>query len=501
MIALNDILEAIDGPPVHGNVDGVELADVVMRTDAVTPGAMFFCVRGSARDGHDFAAEAVERGAVALVVDRELELSGAAASVPQVQVPDVRAAMGPIADAFFGAPTKRLEVFGITGTNGKTTTAHLVYAMLAAAGRAPGLIGTVGARVGDEVRELGFTTPEAIDLQRLFVDMLEAGNQSCAMEVSSHALDQKRSAHTRFAAVGFSNLTRDHLDYHRSFEAYYQAKRKLFIEPGPEGNHFPAAVNCDDEWGSRLFHELVHADREDVPVWGYTLHDIARASVSGKYQLTPTGATLLIDSPVGDFTLQSKLRGRFNVENVLCAATMVLLAGVEPEHVQTGLDNVPGVRGRFEPVDVGQPFNVIVDYAHTPDSLEQVLSSARAICDGKLIVVFGCGGDRDRSKRPLMGRVVAEGADVAIVTSDNPRSEEPDAIVAEIRKGMRGSAEIVVEVDRRAAIAIAIDQAAAGDVVVIAGKGHEQGQIFADEIVPFDDATVARQALEALAVS
>jgi UDP-N-acetylmuramoyl-L-alanyl-D-glutamate--2,6-diaminopimelate ligase len=475
----------------------LKITDVCMRTGDVAAGSLFCCVRGSVRDGHDFAADAVAGGAVALLVDHEL----ADVAVAQVVVPDVRQAMGPLADVFFGKPTRELEVFGITGTNGKTTTAHLIYAMLQAAGREPGLIGTVGVRVGKEVRQLGFTTPEAVDLQRLFADMCEAGNRSCAVEISSHALDQRRSTGVRFAAVGFSNLTRDHLDYHRSFEAYFQAKRKLFVEPGPEGQHWPAAVNCDDDWGSRLFDELVHAERGDVPVWGYTLMDMARASVSASYRLTPQGASINIESPVGDFTVKSKLRGRFNVENVLCAATMALLAGLTPQHVQAGLDAVAGVRGRFEPVDAGQPFNVIVDYAHTPDSLEQVLASARTICEGRLITVFGCGGDRDRSKRPLMGRVAATNADVAILTSDNPRSEEPDAIIAEVRKGMRGGAEIHVDADRRAAIHLAIGMAEEGDVVVIAGKGHEQGQTFADEVVPFDDATVAREALESLVVS
>ncbi len=473
MKTLSEIIELAENHDVHGDIDGVMVTNIVLRTDDVTDGALFCCVPGTQRDGHDFAAQAVERGAIALLVDRVID----GLQVPQIVVPDVRAAMGPIADGFFNRPSATVDVFGITGTNGKTTTAHLLYAMLEAAGRVPGMIGTVGARIAGEDRPLGFTTPEAVDLQRLMREMADAGHRSCAIEVSSHALDQGRTANMRFAAVGFSNLTRDHLDYHRSFEAYFQAKRKLFVTPGPEGQHWPAAINCDDEWGSRLFDELVHAERDEVPVWGYTLMDMNRASVSAKYSLTPTGATIIIESPVGDFTVTSKLRGRFNVENVLCAATMALLVGITPEQIQAGLDALPGVRGRFEPVDAGQPFTVLVDYAHTPDSLEQVLTSARAICDGTLIVVFGCGGDRDRSKRPLMGRAAATGADIAIVTSDNPRSEDPAAIIAEIRKGMRGGGEIVEEHDRRAAIHEAIRRAAPGDVVVIAGKGHEQGQI------------------------
>jgi UDP-N-acetylmuramoyl-L-alanyl-D-glutamate--2,6-diaminopimelate ligase len=494
---LSELLVDLPAHTVVGDVEGVEIRDLAMRSDEVAKGALFFCVTGSSSDGHEYAADAIAAGAVALVVERELTVD-----VPQIVVENTRAFMGPMSSAFFGEPSAALEVFGVTGTNGKTTTAHLLFAMLEAAGRAPGLIGTVGARIGGEDRELGFTTPEAIDLQRILAMMVDAGNQSCSMEVSSHALEQHRALGTRFASVGFSNLTRDHLDYHRSFEAYYLAKRKLFETPGPNGEHWPAAINCDDEWGRRLFDELVHADRNEVPVWGYTLKGMNRASVSATYRLTPSGSVVHIESPVGDFTVESNLRGRFNVENVLCAATMALLAGMTPEQIQTGVANLPGVRGRFEPVEAGQPFGVFVDYAHTPDSLEQVLSSARGICDGQLIVVFGCGGDRDRSKRPRMGRVAASLADVAILTSDNPRSEDPAAIIAEVEKGMRrATATVVVEPDRRAAIAAAMERAGAGDVVIVAGKGHEQGQILGDDVVPFDDVAVAREALESLAVS
>jgi UDP-N-acetylmuramoyl-L-alanyl-D-glutamate--2,6-diaminopimelate ligase len=493
---LSDFTETVADAVVKGDVDGVRFTSLAMDTRRVEPGALFFCVPGATLDGHDFAAEAIAAGAVALVVDHPLP----DVDVPQLIVPSVREAMGPIADRHFGEPSKRIDVFGVTGTNGKTTTTFLLRAMLAAAGRTSGMIGTTGLVVGGEERAATFTTPEALDLHGLLRDMIDAGDDSAAIEVSSHALDQKRGANVRYAAVGFTNLTRDHLDYHKSFEAYYQAKRLLFTEPGPEGQFFPAAVNCDDEWGSRLFDELVHAEREDVPVWGWTLREMPRASVSATYALLPDGASIKVESPVGDFHLKSRLRGRFNVENVLTAATMALLAGLTPEDVQAGLDTIAGVRGRFEPVEAGQPFTVLVDYAHTPDSLEQVLSSARAICDRNLIVVFGCGGDRDRSKRPLMGRAASNGADLAIVTSDNPRSEDPATIIAEIKRGMRGGADLVEEPDRRAAIQLAVREAGPGDVVVIAGKGHEQGQTFKDETVPFDDVTVVREALESDAV-
>ena len=496
MTELSKIFEGLPDATLHGDATGTAITSVAFDTRRIQPGSIFCCVPGASRDGHDFAAAAVAAGASALLVERVVD----GVDVPQVVVGEVRAAMGPISDVVFGRPSRRLDVFGVTGTNGKTTTTFLLRAMLAAAGRSSGLVGTTGIVVGGEERAANFTTPEAPDLHALLRDMVDAGDDSAAIEVSSHALDQKRIANVRFAAVGFTNLTRDHLDYHRSFEAYYQAKRKLFVEAGPEGQHWPAAINCDDEWGSRLFDELVHAEREDVPVWGWTLREMNRASVSATYALTPYGASIKVESPVGDFTLKSQLRGRFNVENVLTAATMALLGGLTPEDVQAGLDAVPGVRGRFEPVVAGQPFTVLVDYAHTPDSLEQVLTSARQICDRKLIVVFGCGGDRDRSKRPLMGRAAALGADLAIVTSDNPRSEDPAAIIAEIRRGMRSGADVVEEVDRRAAIELAMREATEGDIVVIAGKGHEQGQTFADETVPFDDVTVAREALDAVGI-
>ena len=496
MTELSDFSALIPGSTIVGE-GSTSIDRLSMDTRRIEDGDLFFCVPGASRDGHDLAAEAVAAGAAALVVDHEL--SGI--DVPQLVVPDVRRSMGPIADTTYQRPSARLDVFGVTGTNGKTTTTYLLRAMLAAAGRTSGMVGTTGVVVGGEERETSFTTPEAPELHALLRDMVDAGDDSAAIEVSSHALDQHRVANVRFAAVGFTNLTRDHLDYHKSFEAYYQAKRLLFTEPGPEGQFWPAAINCDDEWGSRLFDELVHAERDEVPVWGWTLREMNRASVSASFALLPDGASIKVESPVGDFALKSRLRGRFNVENVMSAATMALLAGVLPEHIQAGLDAVPGVRGRFEPVEAGQEFTVLVDYAHTPDSLEQVLTSARAICDRNVIVVFGCGGDRDRSKRPLMGRAAAMGADTAIVTSDNPRSEDPEAIIAEIRRGMRGGADVIEEVDRRAAIERAVREAGRGDVVVVAGKGHEQGQTFATETVPFDDVTVVREALVAVGVS
>ncbi|HJV29018.1 MAG TPA: UDP-N-acetylmuramoyl-L-alanyl-D-glutamate--2,6-diaminopimelate ligase [Gaiellaceae bacterium] len=437
----------------------VELTDLVYDAGAVVPGSLFFCVRGSRADGHDFAADAVKRGADALVVERPLvELA-----VPQLVVEDSRRAMAIAAGEFFGHPTQELEVVGVTGTNGKTTTAYLLYAILEAAGRKPGLLGTIETRVGDERRPAVRTTAEAIDLQRTFREMLDTGNRSCALEATSHGSELHRLDGVRFAAIVFTNLTQDHLDFHGTMERYFEAKRRLFAQD------VPAAVNVGDEYGSRLASEFPHA-----LTFGFAA-----------------------DAELGPSALDSvdlKLRGRFNVENALAALAVSRLLEIDEAAARRGLESVRAVPGRFEEVDEGQPFTVLVDYAHTPNALANVLRTARAL-GGRVICVFGAGGDRDRDKRPQMGRVASEHADIAIVTSDNPRTEDPRAIIEEIVAGAGGRLE--VEPDRRRAIELALDEARPGDVVVIAGKGHEQGQEIDGEKLPFDDRLVAREALKA----
>ena len=439
-----------------------DVSDLVYDARSAGPGTLFFCVPGARADGHDFATDAVARGAVALVVERPLSVG-----VPQVLVTDSRAAMAVAADTFFGEPTRELRVAGVTGTNGKTTTAFLLYAILAAAGRRPGLLGTIESRVGGERRAVVRTTPEAIDLQRTFREMLDAGDRSCAMEASSHASELHRLDRVRFACLVFTNLSQDHLDFHGSMERYFEAKRRLFVE----GDRPPAAINVGDEWGRRLA-----AERPNALTFG----------------LAP-------DAQIGPDELAGidlKLRGRFNVENALAALAAARLLGVDDGAATRGLESIRGVPGRFESVDEGQPFEVVVDYSHKPRALESVLRAARGLASGRVICVFGCGGDRDRGKRPQMGRVASELADVVVVTSDNPRSEDPDAIIDEILAGV--TAEVEVESDRRRAIALAIEAAGEGDVVVIAGKGHEQGQELADRTIPFDDREVAREALRRL---
>jgi UDP-N-acetylmuramoyl-L-alanyl-D-glutamate--2,6-diaminopimelate ligase len=455
----------------------VEIADLAYDARDATAGSLFFCVPGSRADGHEFAAEAVANGAVALVVERPLELE-----VPQLVVGDARRAMGVAADEFFERPTEKLELAGVTGTNGKTTTAFLLYSILAAGGRRPGLLGTIESRVGGERRPALRTTPEAIDLQRSFREMLDGGDRSCALEATSHGSELGRLDRVRFSALVFTNLTQDHLDFHGTIERYFDAKRRLFTEERP-----PAAINVGDPYGRRLAEELQGHDR--LVTFGFADDAELRPE---SLDLGPRGARFTTDG----LELETRLRGRFNVENVLGAVAAARLLGIEDDAIARGVKELRGVPGRFEAVDEGQPFAVLVDYAHTPDSLENVLRTARDLAQNRLICVFGCGGDRDRGKRPLMGRIASELADLAIVTSDNPRSEEPDSIIGEIVAGAAGDVE--VEPDRREAIARAIDAAQEGDVVVIAGKGHEQGQQFADRTVPFDDRDVAREALRRL---
>jgi len=458
---LERLVSALEPVEVLGRTSA-EVRDLAFDARAVVPGALFFAVPGERADGHDFAPEAVERGVVALVVEHKLDLL-----VPQIVVRDSRAAMAPAADVFFGEPTRELEVVGVTGTSGKTTTSFLLFAILAAAGRRPGLLGTVEARVGGERRGVVRTTPEAIDLQRTFREMLDAGDRSCAMEASSHASVLHRLDRVRFAVLVFTNLSQDHLDFHGDMESYFEAKRRLFVaEPPPV-----AVLNVGDEYGRRLAQELPEA---------ITFSAADAGALDG---------------------VKLGLRGRFNVENALGALFAARALGIDDDAIRRGLESVRGVPGRFESVEAGQPFHVIVDYAHKPGALENVLVAARdlAAAGNRVICVIGAGGDRDRAKRPIMGRLASQLADVTIVTSDNPRSEDPEAIAAEIVAGADG--EVELELDRAAAIARAIELAEPGDVVLVAGKGAEPGQELADRTVPFDDREAAKEALKALGAS
>jgi len=468
---------------VPKDVRDVEISGLAYDNRAARPGTLFFCVPGFTRDGHDFAADALRRGAVALVVERPLGLG-----VPEVVVADVRAAMAPAAARFYGDPTSELEVAGVTGTNGKTTTAFLLRALLERDGRQTGLLGTVTSVIGGIEHPVERTTPEAIELQRTFRDMLNGGDVACAMEVSSHALALHRADAIHFAVAIFTNLTQDHLDFHPTMEDYFQAKRRLFTDADPDH----AVINLDDAYGARLAAELPAAI-----TFGTTTRATYRAT---EVETGLRGSRFTIVGPEGRTRVASPLRGRFNVYNILGAFVAVRTLGVEAAVAAQAVQGAGLVPGRFQPVEEGQDFAVLVDYAHTPDSLQNVLEAARGLTAGRLHVVFGCGGDRDRGKRPLMGEIARALSDRVIVTSDNPRSEDPEAIIDEILVGCGSDVEHLV--DRREAIEQAIAGARSGDVVVIAGKGHEQGQEFEDgRKLPFDDATVVREVLRAAAIA
>jgi UDP-N-acetylmuramoyl-L-alanyl-D-glutamate--2,6-diaminopimelate ligase len=443
----------------------VRITGIAYDSRRVVPGALFCCLTGERVDGHDYAQQALDAGATALLTERLLPLDAA-----QVVVDDSRAAMAHIAAAFNGHPSRRLAVFGITGTTGKTTTAHLLRAVLTHAGRPCGILGTLSG---------AHTTPEAPDLQGALADFAAAGKAAVAVEVSSHALALHRVDATWFTVAVFTNLGRDHLDFHGTPERYFAAKASLF-EPSRSA---AGVVNVDDSYGRLL------ADAASIPVTPFSGDD-ASDLVTAPHSCSFRWRRRLVRLPLG---------GRFNVTNAVAAATAASVAGVDEDAIVAGLAAATPVPGRFEPVSAGQPFSVLVDYAHTPESLASVLGAARAVAgSARVIVVFGCGGDRDPSKRELMGATAAAGADTVVVTSDNPRGEDPAAIISAVIGGLEPSdrARVVAETDRRRAIGLALASARPGDVVVIAGKGHETTQTIGPHTLPFDDRAVARDLLE-----
>lgn len=457
----------------------VVVSGIAYRSDAVTAGDVFFCISGFARDGHDFAADAVARGAVAIVTQKPLDVDCA-----QFLVPDSRVALALGSAAFYGDPSRDVTVIGVTGTNGKTTTTYLIDSILRADGRDTGIIGTVETRIAGVTQPAGRTTPESADLQALFASMRDAGVTGCAIEVSSHAIDLKRVDGTHFSVAAFTNLTQDHLDYHHTLEEYFSVKRRLFTDL----DCAERVIDIDDAYGKLIAHDV----RDAITV-GRSADAVIRASEEAG---DASGTTFLLTTPHGAARVRLPLAGAYNVSNALLAAGSALAAGAAFGAVVQGLENAPQVPGRLEQVDCGQPFSVVVDYAHTPDSLIKAIAAVKAVVPGKVISVFGCGGDRDRDKRPVMGAASGNGADYTVITSDNPRSEDPVGIILEIEDGIiptGGSYEVIV--DRKAAIERAIALARPGDAVLIAGKGHEDYQIFADHTAHFDDREVAREVL------
>jgi UDP-N-acetylmuramoyl-L-alanyl-D-glutamate--2,6-diaminopimelate ligase len=468
---LDALLAAADLPAagisilnVRGDPGQAEVAFITLDSRAVEQGTLFCCLTGQRQDGHRFAAQAVAAGAVALLCERPLDVA-----VPQIVVDAVRPALAPLAAALYDHPSQAMRVIGVTGTNGKTTTTHLLAAIMRAAGNETAALGTLSG-----VR----TTPEAPVLQARLAELRRGGVTAVAMEVSSHALTQHRVDAVHFVAATFTNLSQDHLDYHHTMADYFDAKARLF-EPARTDL---AVINRDDGWGRKLVGRL---QPTGLPIETFSLDDV-------------TDLHLNIDGSRWRWDGQEmgvRLGGRFNVSNALAAATTARALGIDSGAIREGLATVTSVPGRFESIEAGQPFTVLVDYAHTPDGLEQALVSARELAPGRLVVVFGCGGDRDRDKRPLMGKVATALADLVVLTSDNPRSEDPDRIIADVKGGTEGPAELVIDADRARAISRALRSARPGDVVIIAGKGHEKGQEIAGRTIPFDDAEVARGVL------
>jgi UDP-N-acetylmuramoyl-L-alanyl-D-glutamate--2,6-diaminopimelate ligase len=490
---LLELLYGIDMLRFEGGGDA-QITGIAYHSQRVKSGDLFVAVPGHVTDGHLYIKEALSRGAAALVVAEGWDSGDTVpAGVALIRSGDTRLAMALLSDRFWGHPSGRLKLVGVTGTNGKTTTAHLVEAAAARAGMVSGLIGTVVYRVAGQELPVGRTTPESADLQEILATMTGEGCEVASMEVSSHALVLRRVDGCDFEVAVFTNLSQDHLDFHADMEDYFRAKERLFA-PRSHGGLEPraAVVNLDDPHGSRIAaispgRVLSYGTSPEVDLRGALLEAGLKKS---RVEVTYEGRRR---------EGETALTGRFNLYNILASLGACIVLGMDVDSSLQSILSQAGVPGRFQAVEEGQDFAVLVDYAHTPDSLRRVLEAARETTDRRVIAVFGCGGDRDRGKRPLMGEIAVQAADVVFITSDNPRSEDPMAIIAEIEAGARqiaASTTYTVVADRRAAIEAAIVEAAAGDVVVIAGKGHEKGQIFADRVVPFDDVEEARAALK-----
>jgi UDP-N-acetylmuramoyl-L-alanyl-D-glutamate--2,6-diaminopimelate ligase len=494
-VRMQELLADVEVEGLQGD-PAVDVGAVTVDSRAAGPGALFACIPGEHVDGHDKAPEALAAGAVALLVERTLGLTIAGRPVTEVRVADVRAAIGPIAARFYGFPSTALDCLGVTGTNGKTTVTYLLEAIARAAGRRPGVIGTTGVRMEGAGAASPLTTPEATDLQALLARMRDEGLTAVAMEVSSHALAQRRVDGTSFRAACFTNLSHDHLDFHGDVESYFEAKARLFTSDFTRC----AAVNVDDEHG-RILETRARAAGLDVVTYAID----APADVTARdITIEAEASTLLLEDRRARATQRVRvpLVGRHNVANAVAAAATALAAGWPFDAIVAGVEHVATVPGRLERIDAGQPFLALVDYAHTPDALTHALRAARELAgDGRVVVVIGCGGDRDREKRPEMGAVASDQADVAIITSDNPRSERAEDIADAMVTGATGPARVIVELDRRTAIRTSVSEARPGDVVVIAGKGHEPGQTANGVTMPFDDREVTREALGELSWS
>lgn len=487
MMRLKDLLAPLLPVAVKGE-NNLEITGITADSRKVKPGDLFICLSGFTVDGHTFAGVAVEKGAVAIVTEKELDLP-----TTQIQVPDSRRAMAMLADTFYGSPTREMKVIGVTGTNGKTTTTHLIDKILRDQNKRTGLIGTIHMRIGDVYEEIKNTTPEALELQISFYRMKQLDTEYPIMEVSSHALQMGRVRGINYHTAVFTNLTQDHLDYHKTMDNYRFAKSLLFSQLGNDyqsGEWKTAILNADDD-SSLLFAEVTSAR---VITYGIDRPSDVSAE---KIRITRNGTSFHVRTFAGSIDINMRLIGKFNIYNALAAIAATLVEGVALTEIKASLEEMVGVSGRFETVDAGQDFTVIVDYSHTPDSLENALTTVKEFAQRKIFCVVGCGGDRDRTKRPIMAQIATKYADVTVLTSDNPRSEDPEAILDDMVAGLTEvSADRYIRLsDRREAIRYAVSQAKENDVILIAGKGHETYQIIKDQVFSFDDREVAREAI------
>lgn len=485
MAILKEFLQNLKDYQFYGDSMEIEISGIAYDSRRVDLGYIFVCVEGFKQDGHDFITEAIENGAKVIVVEKDVNFNP---EIIYIKVQDSRLALAKLSEVFYGFSLNKLDLVGVTGTNGKTTTTYMIESILSQAGFQTGLIGTISNKIADQSLPTERTTPESLDLHELFQKMVLSGVTHTVMEVSSHALELKRVQDFRFRVAVFTNISQDHLDFHESLENYTITKGKLFQQLLPDGT---GVINLDDAAGGYMLEQC----QGKVITYGINAEADVRAS---EIDVKIDGVSYLVTTPRGETRVNLNFSGFFNVYNSLAAISMGLAFDLPLPVIKAGLESLSGVAGRFEQVKCGQDFGVVVDYAHTPDGVENVLETARKISKKRMIAVFGCGGDRDRTKRPLMGKIAAELADFCILTSDNPRTEDPLKILKDVEEGVLESAEesaYLIIPDRREAIFRAIEEAQTGDLVIIMGKGHEAYQVFKDQTIVFDDREIAKEAI------
>jgi len=484
---LNDLLTFLHDDSLL-SLKNPTISSLEMDSREVKPGSLFICIKGYTVDGHDFAQKAVDQGAVAILAERNLDLD-----VPVIVVKDTKRSMAVLADIFYGQPTHSMHLIGVTGTNGKTTTTHIIEKIFNEAKKQTGLIGTMYIKIGDEQKEVKNTTPESLTLQKTFAEMKEQNVSHAIMEVSSHALHLGRIHGCDFNVAVFTNLTQDHLDYHKTMEAYKYAKGLLFAQLGNKFDHndLKIAVLNEDEEASEEFKRMTSAK---ILTYGIDRPADIKAE---NIKMTSKGTMFQLVTPVGTRNVTIQMVGKFSVYNVLAAVSASLASSVDLDTIVTAIESMEGVRGRFELVDGGQDYTVIVDYAHTPDSLENVLKTVKQFAEGRIFCIVGCGGDRDKTKRPLMAKIAVTYSDEPVFTSDNPRSEDPQVILQEMEEGVAGNQYTSI-ISREEAISYAVKKAQKGDVILIAGKGHETYQIIGNKVFDFDDKEIALNAINTL---